>query len=99
MTENKIIHKEILEFPEDGGMIVELKLPVYAHILTAQVQNGKITLWYMWNLEVKDEEKETRKFSIIGTGWEIDKKLLVSTYINTVQLGPFVFHVFEVSDD
>lgn len=61
-------------------------------ILKADVQNGVICLWGM--VDSEEEGIVSRVFRIIGTGHPIeDHKEL--TYINTIQSGSFVWHVFE----
>ena len=65
-----------------------------AQILTAQNQNGILTLWCV----TYNDEKllENRIISIYGTGHVTNDNIDVSNYISTVQMGLFVWHVYEL---
>lgn len=67
-----------------------LKLPIGAEILSIQNQNGQLALWC---LVPPSRGVENVHFLIYGTGEsipEIEKK-----YLDTVQVGPYVWHVFK----
>jgi hypothetical protein len=66
-------------------------MPVGAKILTAQHQDGVMTLWAMVD---PDAEREQRGFRIYGTGWPIEQDNL--DYVATAREGIFVWHLFEV---
>ena len=70
----------------------EIYIPEYAAVLKCGVQDEKIIIWC---LVETDRPTEKRCFSIVGTGQFInDTKKLV--YIDTVFIGRFVWHVFEI---
>ena len=77
---------------------IEIEMPVGAKILSIQNQNDQIALWAIVNNEA---EMETRKFKVVGIGWDLNspvglsKGLSVDNYIGTVQIDEFVWHVFE----
>lgn len=82
----KTIHKYALRFIDTQSVI----MPVGAKVLAVQNQNDKITMW----AEVDDiNDKEQRVFSIFGTGCEITG--FERHYIGTVQIGDFVWHIYE----
>lgn len=81
----------------------EISLPSFAQILGIQTQvqtedESNILVPTMWVLVDTDQPIETRKFYTIGTGYEIDKEIFHRLkYISTFQLGPYVFHTFEIT--
>lgn len=79
--------KQIWKFPLKGR---ETEMPVGAHILTVQMQNGTACLWALVDIEAKTE---TRYFSIVGTGH--NTKVAPKDYIGTFQDGSLVWHLFE----
>lgn len=69
----------------------EIQVPAGSQIMTAQEQNGVPCLWFSVNTE---RPLEQRTIHIIGTGHPIeDPKIL--DFIDTVQIGPHVWHIFE----
>jgi hypothetical protein len=80
------------QLPLSGGNIM---MPHGAEILTAQIQNGTIMLW----AQVYDDYEgvlEQRKFVILGTGMPVDDQIADGLWhIGTVQMGDFVWHIFE----
>jgi hypothetical protein len=79
------IHKYLV------GPIVEL--PTGAEILTLDVQNG---LPMIWALVDTDKGIDPKEFRVVGTGESLPPDTNRDTYIGTWQLGPFVWHLFEV---
>ncbi len=75
-----------------------IEMPINAEILSFQEQSGK---FYIWAAHEKDSQTEMRRFSMIGTGSEFDKKS-IKKYIGTIQTTPnhwnviFVWHLFEM---
>ena len=71
------------------GHVQETPMPRGAHIIHAVEQRNVICLW----AEVdENEEMETRLFQVLGTNHEIDSS---ATHLGTVQMPPFVWHVYE----
>jgi hypothetical protein len=64
-----------------------MQLPKGIQILKVGVQNNEI---YIWGI-VNSEETEIRHFRVIGTGRDT-----VGKYLDTVFVGPYVWHIFEV---
>lgn len=65
-------------------------LPQDAKILCAKAQKGQITIWAV----VKPRAiLETREIEVRGTGWPFDA---VGDYIDSVIVGDFVWHVFDM---
>lgn len=64
-------------------------LPEDHKILSVQVQDGQVMMWAL----VDDERYSDTKYLIefFGTGHEVDTE---GTFIGTVQLSGFVWHVF-----
>jgi hypothetical protein len=85
-----IIYKYVV--PIADNFIIQM--PLGAEILTFQSQYDVPTLWAaVW----KNSSIEDRKFSIIGTGHEIDMDM-VKKFIGTIQMmkGNLVWHLFEI---
>lgn len=71
-----------------GVQIIEM--PAGARPLCIQVQNGAVQLWAMVD---SDKELEHRSIVMLGTGWRVEQPEELD-YIDTVQLGNFVWHFF-----
>ena len=69
-----------------------LKLPYKAKILAFQVQDGVPVIWALID---KNTVAELRQFAIRGTGTPMNDWRSSDTYIGTVQMPPFVWHLFE----
>lgn len=74
----------------------ELELPIFAKILSVQMQGQDAFIWAMINT---NNITEKRLFTIITTGCEIDERYKLN-YISTFQVvefhKTFVFHLFEI---
>lgn len=71
----------------------DIRLPVGAKILTAQMQRGSLQLWAMVN-ETAPVRQETRTVWVFPTGSTLPTPH--GTYVATFQMqqGDLVFHVF-----
>lgn len=72
----------------------EIEMPLGAEILSFQSQNDEMMIWAaVW----PNKPIEKRKFSIIGTGQDIDMDC-VKDFIGTAQVvrGILVWHLFEM---
>lgn len=70
---------------------ITLEMPQDSKILHVALQNDTICLWALVEPTAK---KSGRTFQVVGTGHlciESDE-----TYLGTVQIGQFVWHVFEL---
>ena len=87
--------KTIWKYPIQEEAIFEM--PKGAEILSVQVQDGLPTLWALVD---PDAPKERRGFLVVGTGWKLSHEWFSQAriFIGTVQLGGFVWHIFEGSD-
>jgi hypothetical protein len=83
----RTIYKYRLGLTDDS-----LQMPIGAEILCVQTQQGEITIWALVDTNAASE---TRRFAIHGTGFSVpnDGRL----YLGTVQIAPFVWHIFEVA--
>ena len=64
-----------------------------AEILTVKLQNGTPTLWAL--VDTNEYLEESRLIVIRGTGHDIeDNAKYITTYID----GPYVWHIFELTD-
>ena len=70
-----------------------ITMPKGAEILTVKLQNDTPTLWALIDTYVGLEE--SRLIVIRGTGQAIEDN---AKYITTYMDGPFVWHVFELTD-
>jgi hypothetical protein len=67
-------------------------MPQGAKILSVQMQNGVPTIWAMVVTESKMKERTLRCY---GTGHELDTFAIQGTYLATLQINGFVWHIFE----
>lgn len=84
-------NKQIWKFPLEVEDKQSISLPEDAEVLSVQIQHGKPCLWA---LVIPDSPTKSRVIEIFGTGTQIPEGN--RTYIGTVQMGPFVWHVFDV---
>jgi hypothetical protein len=68
-----------------------IEMPELAEVVHVDSQAGG--LW-LWALVVPDRPSEIRRFVVHGTGHSVPHSHL---YVGTVQMGPLVWHVFEVA--
>lgn len=70
-----------------------LELPVGAKVLSCGFQGQNLMLWALIN---KNQiQKERRTFINLGTGHEYEGDASKLTFIQTVFIDQFVFHIFE----
>jgi len=82
---------KILKWPLEVTDHQILSLPVDAQILSVQMQNGVMCLWAL----CEGCASKDRHIGIYGTGQPLTGN--PGAYIDTVQDGSFVWHVFEVT--
>jgi len=70
-----------------------IPMPLTALLEHIGVQNGKICLWAEVNTEYM---KGNRTFCVIGTGYIIPDDVKSYDYKATIQMPPFVWHIYEV---
>ncbi len=83
----------VWKYPLDADPGVEQvrEMPEGAKVLTAQVQDGHVTIWAQVD---PSRPKENRRFVIVGTGQGFAGGMGM-TWIATVQRVPYVWHVYE----
>ena len=69
----------------------EILMPQGAKILSVQEQRGRPQIWALVD---RANKPEARKFVLKGTGHEADGVEYMQ-FIGTVQIGQYVFHLFE----
>lgn len=79
----------IWKFPLKLELVQKVSMPNHASIRYVDVQNGVICLWAEVNT---DRPKVDRVFYIVGTGNILPPN--ASEYIGSVQMPPFVWHVY-----
>ena len=67
-----------------------ITMPAFADILSVGAQGSDIVIWASVD---PNAVKEHRRIAVIGTGWEVPEGK--KKFIGTVQLGAFVWHVFD----
>lgn len=82
-----VIWKKVLPITD----VSALDLPMGAKILSVANQRGDVCLWYLCD---PHQPVERRIIRIIGTGNRISDADTL-TFIGTVVVEPFVWHVFE----
>ncbi len=71
----------------------EIELQIGCIILDLQNQDGHIEMWVMVDTDAK---KIKRKFLVYGTGEDLyHGTLFPLTHLKTIQVQPFVWHIFE----
>lgn len=69
-----------------------VSLPEGAKILSFQVQNGVPTIWFVCDDHAPLVGKLLR---LVGTGSEVEAELADWRFIGTIQVGRFVWHLFD----
>lgn len=72
-----------------------LELPADADVLHVAVQDETPMIWFMF--DPSETEIKKRKFMIVGTGMMFDYEGW--QYIGTFMQQPYVWHLFEESED
>ena len=86
---DKTIYKHIVE----PITIQVCKLPADAEILSVQVQENRVCIWFLCD---PTNPEENRFIEIVSTGEKIHETLNVKRiFIGTVQMHSYVFHIFE----
>jgi len=70
-----------------------ISMPKGAQILSVQPKQREHYMWAM--VDPKETEMESRRFIIIGTGWDVDISDMEITFIASLVQGDFVWHLFE----
>lgn len=88
--------KAIWKFQYKGAFDCKIEMPKGAEILSAQLQNDIICIWALVD---PSAEKETRNFSLVGTGHHIktDDGKFIATFVFPKIFNFFnqVYHLFE----
>lgn len=69
-----------------------IDVPIGGTILSVANQSDRVMLWAMVN---PTNPKEKRRIEIYGTGHNIEPTPADRTFIGTVLVAPYVWHVFE----
>lgn len=77
------------------GSFFHLELPLGAQLLAFQIQNSQPVLWALVDPETV---KESRHFALRGTGRAMNDWRSTDKYIGTIQIPPFVWHLFETKE-
>lgn len=70
-----------------------ISMPTGADILSFQCQGSQPVIWAVVD---PNAEKEERRFMMRGTGHDIITAPEDRKYIGTAQMGPLVWHLFEL---
>jgi hypothetical protein len=86
--------RSIWKFPLELLDKQVINMPKNSDILAVQVQNGVICLWAMVDPFV---EKVPKAFHIVCTGRRVGQDIEggYASYLGTVQMDQFVWHIFE----
>lgn len=86
--------KAVWKQPLNHG-VTDFFSPVGAKPLAVALQGDQIMLWQLVDTEAA---KVGRRYMVAGTGHPLPDAILPSDYVGTVQQGPFVWHVFNVTN-
>lgn len=84
----EVIYKYKLDIVDEQVV----KMSIRGKILSAQNQKGELCIWVK---EKPNDPSSNRVIKIIGTGNPIEELDEELEFIDTVQIGQFVWHVFE----
>ena len=83
----------IYKYQLDMTLINRIAMPAKSEILTVQTQSGVLCVWVKCN---PDNPSVIRNLAIHGTGNRFPE--VSGIYINTVQMGSLVWHVFDLGE-
>ncbi len=97
------------ELDLSGGDMSQIEMPEGAATISAGVQGMTFVVWALID---PDAPRVTRRFVVHGTGHPVLKEVtetftagihdhpveVLASFINTVFMGPLVFHVFELGE-
>lgn len=82
----------IYKFPLTLTAVQSIAVPVPFKPLSVQLQNAQICLWAE---TPGGEPTKTAEVVIVGTGHEVpDEAIAFKTFVDTVQQGGYVWHVY-----
>lgn len=83
----------IYKYPIEIADTQYVEMPLGAQILSAQMQGGQLCLW----AKVEPDEKKMlkRKILVFGTGHPMP--MAHGAFVDTVQMGSLVWHVFALA--
>lgn len=84
----KTIYKYLLNIQD----VQRFDIPDHANVLTVQVQEGSKDRISLWVEVQEDAPKKSMPIYIVGTGYPVPTEAY--TYIGSVQMGYFVWHVY-----
>jgi len=70
---------------------IGIDLPLAAKLLSVKMQNDRITLWAIVDPDIGTE---TRRFWVLGTGWEIPKEVALEPLDTVIDPLGYVWHIF-----
>ncbi len=82
----------IWKFPFEITRTVELQMPVGAHVLHVECQQGVPCVWALVDQGAK---QVVHRFQLLGSGRDIDGGAQLGRHIGTFLMHPFVWHLFE----
>lgn len=85
----RTIYKYKLELKETQ----RVSMPAYSQIIKAGVQDNEI---YIWAIIDTDKELLDKLIRIVGTGNSTDAMTQANYHIDTVFMGSFVWHIFDL---
>lgn len=97
------------ELDLSNGNVSQIEMPADAATISAGVQGETFVVWALVD---PDAPRVTRRFVIHGTGHPVLKEVtetftagiqdhpveVLASFINTVFMGPMVFHVFDLGE-
>jgi len=90
----RVIYKYTLHLAD--GDEHRIDMPKDAQILHIGVQGNDICIWAVVN--PMPEVYNRRTFFIVGTGTPFSHDYVLTPFIGTVQMGAYVWHIFERLD-
>lgn len=84
--------RTIYKFPLAVTDEQQIEMPRGSRFLGVETQGGVL---YLWAIVETENPRYRHAFYVVGTGNPLPVDAVESTYLGTVDEGPFVWHVFD----
>lgn len=88
------IYKYPIEADDEDVGLSTVVMPACARIIHVGSQGGVLVVWAIVDSQ---DVNATNSFAVIGTGWDLPAKCTAENHVGTVQVGAFVWHIFNLA--